>query len=1268
MDVMEPDNLKVTQAASIVFGIFLCGLLLLGAQDILFQGIWTSNFLGFSFHPTSLLLFIIVSVLGAARRLDGMRKALGSPVERVSVGVTFILFALLGARSAQWFDIGDFILVDQILGNVYGSSYTPLGTLLGLTLVHIADAYEDRYADKPRSRIVTYAYHFCIFGYFLHQGIDLIFEDRKWYHLQGISILSCFLIAVLALLTLVRSNALDLLLDERLQRSNAVAIGGVFFVFMVFLGAGSFLHIEGSGFGLGLLAGFLLPLIVARYRRSELTQLIESGFLAPDGSAYDRETSETNKLFLEPEGSYFLRWLYWETFEATGWQRSLTQGVVTFLLAYGAIYLCRINSPIALLWWANAYLSYMLFIRAYGDWPRTIITFYLVVLMASLMAGDNFFVSAQFAGINSLEGIGVAAIVKVVFGLQVVDRQVQHGQITTLSIFILVPCLLLAYFIAACLGSGMITVIFGGQVSANIYNWFAGRVIGGAVMAVFGLGVIFEMHFSLKRLRSYLPHVAFTGTAYVVICYFFAENVSLTPFFLFPAGILLFILSLAIFPSLIQSGVLAFFAIYFFVYFAQARNFGGFESLSLAPGLLFTFLFGVSVVTLVQMFRFSVRQAIDHKIIFEDRPFSVLATTLEGRVLYASGQVKEMFGLTEASFKGRKLLEIVRLRTHDGNENDEENFVSSFIEGEQLYYFDANDGGSRVLCATTRSVTDASFSFSFVTTLEDKTELIKEQVFSANLIDKSTAIILTEDKDLRVMSCSEAWSTVTGYTREETVGRDFIDFITPQYRIKAQAVRESLLNGSFGESTYDTDILSKAGDIVSLQLNVRMDRSSVNAMVILTGNDITAAKKAGEELQRLVEIDELTGLYSRRGLNRVFEFDQRSEDLGMYLIDLDHFKSVNDGYGHDAGDKLLKAIAGVLQGQTGADGPCFRLGGEEFAVLRSWLGWKDAHDFAETLRESIGAASINSDGRIVQRTASISVSYLPMSGSLSEALKLGDMVLRDAKALGRDRSVLADETLLESLRSRGMFIQASEVQLGLERGEFKYLVQPIVDGPEKSTVGFEALVRWFLPSGGSLEPKKFVDLLYEVIRQPRYAQLKLDLRRQVLEQLKEYPEKYVSFNFTLEEIGYVGGAQALYRDLQSILDHPERKIVIELSESALNARVNEDVLIEELSRLRAYGYKIALDDFGVERSNIQRLQHYPIDIVKLDRSLIMDLETSEKARKMVGSLAVLLKSLELDVTVEGIETEEQAQILNDFGLTIHQGYLYRKPVHPNELE
>jgi len=323
--------------------------------------------------------------------------------------------------------------------------------------------------------------------------------------------------------------------------------------------------------------------------------------------------------------------------------------------------------------------------------------------------------------------------------------------------------------------------------------------------------------------------------------------------------------------------------------------------------------------------------------------------------------------------------------------------------------------------------------------------------------------------------------------------------------------------------------------------------------------------------------------------------------------------------------------------------------------------------FAENLRELIGATSIESDGRSVQRTASIGISYLSKNGSMSEALKLADIVLREAKEKGRNCCVLADEETLAEFEERGVFIQASEVQLALERGEMEYFVQPIVGGTKHSTIGFEALIRWFLPSGELVGPMKFVDVLYQVIRQPRYAQLQLELRRRVLDQLKDYPEQYVSFNFTLEQIGYLGGARALHREIQSILDHPNRQIVIELSEMALHARVNEKVLIGELSQLRTYGYKIALDDFGVESSNIQRLQDYPIDIVKIDRSLIREVAIPGPTRKMVGSLAALLKSLELAVTVEGIETQEQADILNDFGLVIHQGYLYGKPVPPEQL-
>lgn len=204
---------------------------------------------------------------------------------------------------------------------------------------------------------------------------------------------------------------------------------------------------------------------------------------------------------------------------------------------------------------------------------------------------------------------------------------------------------------------------------------------------------------------------------------------------------------------------------------------------------------------------------------------------------------------------------------------------------------------------------------------------------------------------------------------------------------------------------------------------------------------------------------------------------------------------MNDGYGHDAGDLLLSKTAEILKFKSTSDSICFRLGGEEFAVLRPWRGWTDAYDFSEDIREKIGNAAVKSNDRIIQRTASIGVSRLPARGRLSEAMKLSDMALNEAKEGGRNRTILADKNTLTKFEERGAFIQVSELQIALERAELEYFVQPIVNGSEKNTVGFEALIRWLLPSGELVEPKKFVDLLYQVIRQPRYAQLQLDIRR-----------------------------------------------------------------------------------------------------------------------------------------------------------------------------
>lgn len=553
------------------------------------------------------------------------------------------------------------------------------------------------------------------------------------------------------------------------------------------------------------------------------------------------------------------------------------------------------------------------------------------------------------------------------------------------------------------------------------------------------------------------------------------------------------------------------------------------------------------------------------------------------------------------------------------------------------------------------------------TAFQDVTDLYVEREFTQSLIKSSSALLMTQTKDGTIHSVSQAFVDLMGYDHDALVGKDLIDFYHPEDQAAGAAARKKFQEAREQEITIERRLIDANNQTKTFILNVRA--SSVKSVYesILTLSDITALKAAEEKLLHQVERDELTGIYTRRGMKHRFESDQRSEDCGMYLIDLDHFKFVNDGYGHDTGDMLLKATANVLEGQTRSEGSCFRVGGEEFMVLRPWRGWKDAYDFSEKLRVLIGATSITSASRSVQCTASIGVSYLSQNGSTSEALKVSDMALREAKERGRDCCVLADDETLADFADRGVFIQASEVQLALERGEMEYFIQPIVGGSEHSIIGFEALIRWFLPSGELIVPVKFVDVLNQVIRQPRYAQLKLDLRRQVLQQLKDYPEQYVSFNFTLEQIGYLGAARALHRDIQSMLDHANRHIVIELSEKALHARVNEDVLIEELSQLRAFGYKIALDDFGIESSNIQRLQNFPIDIVKIDRSLISEVTNSGSTRKLVGSLAALLKSLEISVIVEGIETQEQADILNNFGLITHQGYHYSRPVPPGEV-
>ncbi len=551
----------------------------------------------------------------------------------------------------------------------------------------------------------------------------------------------------------------------------------------------------------------------------------------------------------------------------------------------------------------------------------------------------------------------------------------------------------------------------------------------------------------------------------------------------------------------------------------------------------------------------------------------------------------------------------------------------------------------------------------------DITELKKNEKKLEILLNRNPAIVMSQGRDWRIQTCSDAWTQQFGYNRGETVGRDLTEFMPAEDAEESRIFREAHLKSGDARQIIKNilTLKTKSGEARSVELQSIIEDENGEWLNLIAMTDITPIVRARDELERLVENDELTGLMSRRGLQRRFADGQRRRDAGFFLIDLDYFKSVNDGYGHEAGDGLLKAIAGSLKTLTATAGCPIRLGGEEFAIVRPWSGWQEAANFAEELRKTLSDTSVLFQGRLIQRSASIGYIEVKAQDELSTAMHFADLAQREAKSTGRNKCVPADANMLRSLEERGAFITNEDVQAALEAGEFFYQVQPIVHAGSERIAGFEALIRWHKSDGEIIMPDRFIETLYEVLRQPYFGGIKDKLRTDVVEKLAEFEGRYIGFNFILEDIAYPGAAEKIDSIFGETISKAKQRILVEISERSFHSRVDTELLVGELQKLRERGYLIALDDFGVESSNIQRLQQFPIDVVKLDKSLIRDLVVSDRQRTTVISIARMIENLGLTCIVEGVETEQQARMLQEMGLVVHQGFFHARPVSPKEV-
>ncbi len=446
-------------------------------------------------------------------------------------------------------------------------------------------------------------------------------------------------------------------------------------------------------------------------------------------------------------------------------------------------------------------------------------------------------------------------------------------------------------------------------------------------------------------------------------------------------------------------------------------------------------------------------------------------------------------------------------------------------------------------------------------------------------------------------------------------------------------------------------------------LQVR-ERVSPSGVIVGVRSDITALKHAEQKVRIAAEQDALTGLANRTAFIRSFEQSlngsRANDGAGLVaLIDLDHFKDLNDTLGHDMGDAYLRAISKRLGDATRAGDVVARLGGDEFAILMPGITNRDA---AVSAIETLVAAATQSvwlGGKVIHPQMSIGISVYPEDGArVSELMKNADIAMYATKKNGRNGITLFDPAQKE-YRARRIFV-AERLREALRSEMLDVAFQAQIDLQTGQHLGFEALARWKF-SGEQISPAEFIPISEEF---GLSQEIDMQILNKSLLRLRH-----------LKDCGHVTGNLAvnigtvLLRDeafplrvanLLSDSGLPPHDLEIEVTEGVMIERGHEKIRTN-LAALRELGVSIALDDFGTGYASLSHLKDFKIDKLKIDQSFIRDIATDHNDETIVKTIINLARSLQIKVVAEGIETNLQKQFLSNHGCHTGQGYLFHRP-------
>lgn len=605
----------------------------------------------------------------------------------------------------------------------------------------------------------------------------------------------------------------------------------------------------------------------------------------------------------------------------------------------------------------------------------------------------------------------------------------------------------------------------------------------------------------------------------------------------------------------------------------------------------------------------------------------------------------------------------------------QENLKSIFATGHvtQKYRLRHRDGRVLWIREELLLIDDAQLGRSIIGCWNNVTEQheAEERMRLDATVAKSTrdGVVIT-DLDATILSVNRAFCEITGFREDEVVGRKPTLLRSGRHGIDFyQAMWAGLLNHGYWQGEIWNR--RKAGALYPewLTINAALDDNHRPTHYVAVFTDLSQMKEAEGRVHLLTHYDPLTDLpnrlLSRSRLEHALQRAERKrEQVAVLLIDLDRFKTLNDGLGLNAGDEALVLAAQRLRTRLREGDTLGRLGGDEFMVaLEEVAGPEAAAIAADDLLATLAQPVLLSTGIDVYLSASIGITLYPQDATTAdELMRNADAAVAEAKRHGGGmcRFYTADFTKVASER----LTLETQLRHAVEREEFVLHYQPLVSVATGQVVGAEALVRWLPPDGALVPPAQFIPIAEETglilrlgtwVLQTACAQAVGWLRRGI-------DLDTMAVNLSAYQLRHDDIAATVRRALETS-GLPASRLELEICETAM-VHASKNIL-DMLEELRNIGVRLAIDDFGTGYSSLNYIAQLPVDKLKIDRSFVSGIPDNVKSTAITGAIIAMGKSLGLEVLAEGVESEAHREFLVKHGCDTYQGYLISPPVTPD---